>query len=370
MHMHGHGDKARVALHRCLSIAEEHGDLTTQLRPEGILHMFHFRCGEFKVALDFAQRYRGFSETLGDPAAIPLSHYILGSSLHLMGDLRGARAELETSLEIWSRPQPTRSIYRAFERHFRASSALARTLWLQGHPAQAMERAHHANKDAERFDHPVSLVVVLAWTASIFLWVGDLEHAEELIDSCISHSESHSLGPHLAVARCRKAELSIRRGDARDGVERLRAGLDEIHAFRYELLTTEFNISLVQGLAGIGRFAEGLSLIDETIRRVETDGDVTYMPELLRVKAGLLLSMATSSRDDAEACLLRSLELSRRHGARAWELRTATDLATLWAAQGRFDGARALLHPVFEQFTEGFDTADLKAARRLLATWN
>ena len=52
----------------------------------------------------------------------------------------------------------------------------------------------------------------------------------------------------------------------------------------YELLTTQLNISLVQGLAAIGRFAEGITLIDETIRRVETNGDVSYMPELLRVK--------------------------------------------------------------------------------------
>ena len=65
---------------------------------------------------------------------------------------------------------------------------------------------------------------------------------------------------------------------------------------------------------------------------------------------------------------MQSLELSRRQGARAWELRTAIDLAALWAGQGRSDDARALLQPVFEQFVEGLDTADLKAAERLLAT--
>jgi predicted ATPase len=59
--------------------------------------------------------------------------------------------------------------------------------------------------------------------------------------------------------------------------------------------------------------------------------------------------------------------LSRHQGARAWELRTATDLAALWASQGRADDAKALLQPVFEQFTEGSDTADVKAAEYLLA---
>jgi hypothetical protein len=65
---------------------------------------------------------------------------------------------------------------------------------------------------------------------------------------------------------------------------------------------------------------------------------------------------------------MQSFELSRRQGARAWELRTAVDLATLLAGQGQRKSGRALLGPVFEQFVEGWDTADLKAAERLLAT--
>jgi predicted ATPase len=67
-------------------------------------------------------------------------------------------------------------------------------------------------------------------------------------------------------------------------------------------------------------------------------------------------------------CFAQSLELCREHGARAWELRTATSLAALQASQGRPDSGRALLEPVFKQFTEGFDTADLRAAERLLTT--
>lgn len=92
------------------------------------------------------------------------------------------------------------------------------------------------------------------------------------------------------------------------------------------------------------------------------------MPELLRVKGGLLLSMSQPNRDDAEMYFMQSLELSRRQGARAWELRTGVDLAALLAAEGRSESALALLQPVFEQFVEGSDTADLKAAERLLAT--
>jgi hypothetical protein len=92
------------------------------------------------------------------------------------------------------------------------------------------------------------------------------------------------------------------------------------------------------------------------------------MPELLRVKGGLLLSAPQPSGDDAEMCFMRSLELSRRQGARAWKLSTAIDLAALLAVRGREETARALLRPVFDEFVEGLDSADVTAAQRLLAT--
>ena len=130
---------------------------------------------------------------------------------------------------------------------------------------------------------------------------------------------------------------------------------------------TQLNISLVQGLAATGRFAEGIALIDETIGRVERNGDILYMPELLRVKGSLLLSPPQPCAGDAEMCFRRSLELSRRQAARAWELRTAVDLAALYSSLGRSGSGKALLQPVFEQFAEGLNTPDLKAAERLLA---
>jgi predicted ATPase/DNA-binding winged helix-turn-helix (wHTH) protein len=368
MHMYGENDAARVALNSSLATAEERSDVLNQVGMLGMLHMFHFRGGDFKTALQYAKRSRAVAGTIEDPAANALAHSILGRSLHLMGDLGGARAELEACLQHWSRTQQTSTIYLAYDRHYRAGIALARTLWLQGQPAQAVERARQAIKDAEHMDHPASLAVVLAWAASVFLWTGDLRSTEEHIDSSISHAESNSLKPLVAVGRCRKAELAILQGDAREGVKNLRAFLEKIHAVRYELLTTEFDISLVQGLAAIGQVAEGATLIDETIRRVETNGDLAYMPELLRVKGRLFLSKPQTGLDDAEKYFTQSLELSRSQGARAWELRTATDLATLYAGQGQPERGRALLQPVFEHFVEGSDTTDVKAAERLLAT--
>jgi predicted ATPase/DNA-binding winged helix-turn-helix (wHTH) protein len=368
MHIHGESEAARAALNGSLAIAEARGDLLHQAGMLGVLHMFHFRGGEFKTAVHYARRCRAVAGSLGDPAAMALAHSILGRSLHLSGELDDARVELLAAIRLWSHA-PRATIYLAFDRHYRAGIALARTLWLQGFPAQAVERIRQAINDAERTDQPASLAVAsLAWAASIFLWTGDVRGADACIDSSLSHAASHSLGPLSAVCRARKAELAIHQGDARDGVESLQASLEKIHAAHYELMTTEFNISLVQGLCATGRLAEGIALIDKTIRLVETNGDFCYMPELLRVKGNLLLLTPPPGRDDAEACFMQSLALCRKQGTRAWELRTATDLATLFAGQGQPERGRALLQPVFEQFVEGFDTADLVAAKSLLST--
>jgi predicted ATPase len=77
--------------------------------------------------------------------------------------------------------------------------------------------------------------------------------------------------------------------------------------------------------------------------------------------------MPDRDQDGAQNCLVESLELSRRQGARGWELRAATDLAALVAARGKRESARAVLQPVFEQFVEGSETEDLKSAERLLS---
>ena len=360
MFTRGGSRAARVALSRSFAIAEERGGALEQLQLLGPLNMFHLRTGEFKAALRCAQRCSAIARTVEDPVATALAHSILGISLHLSGDLGGARLELEAALRHAPRDQRTTTVYLGFEGKSLAGAVLARTLWLQGYPAQAVERARQTVEDAACMDHPLTLSIALIWAISVLLWTGDLQGAEQYVDRLISCAEAHSLAPYLLVARGFEGELAIRRGDASNGVASLHSCLEELHAAPYELLTAAFRIVLVQGLAAIGRFAEGAALIDDTIRLVEASGDACYMPELLRVKGGLLLSMPQPRADDAELCFMHSLEVSRRQGARAWELRTAVDLAALLAAQGRDDSVRALLQPVFERFVEGSGTVEDK----------
>jgi predicted ATPase len=86
------------------------------------------------------------------------------------------------------------------------------------------------------------------------------------------------------------------------------------------------------------------------------------MPELLRVKGEVLVSMAQS---EAEQCLLDSLRLAGDQRALSFELRTGMSLARLWAATGRRDNALDLLGSIYSRFSEGFQTLDLVSAATL-----
>ena len=337
-------DAARAALKRSLAIAEKRGNALDQVRLLIQLEMLSIRSGDYKTARQHGTRCAVTAETIVDSGAVAAVNFLLASVFHFMGDLEDARTELEVALQRELSSQLTSTIYLGYELRNSAGAILARNLWLQGYPVQAMKRARQTIEDAAAMDHSLTLSVALILCIHLFFWSDDLESAEQHIDWLISRSDTFSLTPYLVAGRGFKLALAIRRGDTKDGVENLKRYLEDPHRPRYPL----FSIILAQGFAATDRFAEGIELVDESIRQFEASGDIHLMPELLRVKGGILLSMQQPDREGAEECLKWSIELSRRQGARAWELRTATDLAALWASQGRADNAKALLQPVFE----------------------
>ena len=130
-----------------------------------------------------------------------LANSILGRALQFVGDHQQSHAELEASFRYWSRPPQTGEVYFGLDHHILVGIGLARNLWLRGYPAQARERIYQTIADAEQKNHPASLGLALSWAPGMFLWLGDSSTAQEHADWLISHAETHSLGPYLAVGR-------------------------------------------------------------------------------------------------------------------------------------------------------------------------
>lgn len=361
-----HSEVALAALNRSLSIAKTLGDAQQQCQLVVPFHFFHTRNREFTIALKYATDGVVVAKTLGDSTGIAITRTLRGISLHFTGELSEARTELEAALRYDHGAQWSNPIFLASGHHIWAGTALARILWLQGHPAQAVDHAIRTIEESAALD--ASLSLALHWCSSVFLWAGDVERTKHYVDWYVSHTETYSMGRNNTVAHGMRAALAIQRGDVKDGVESLQRCLEKLHPGTYEL-HTEMNISLIRGFVAMGRSAEAIRLADDSIGRTEVNGDFCFMPELLRLK-GKALAVAPRTPDDAETYFRRSIELSQRQGASGWELRAAIDLAALWAAEGRPGDGLELLQPIYDRFTEGEDTADVKAAKRLLVTLN
>jgi predicted ATPase/DNA-binding winged helix-turn-helix (wHTH) protein len=380
----GNSEATFAALDRSSAIARQLEDPLNQILLLAPLHVFHMRAAEFGKAMRHAEHVDELSRTTDDPAAIALSRILLGYSFHFAGNLAGARRELEAALrrplgEDSAHPLNASKAARMMDDPMAAPilalaasaapSALARTLWLQGQAAAALEHVQRTIAAAAAADHPVTLLVALMYAVSVLIWNGDFDDADENITRFIANAETYDLVSHVLLGHCFQGQLAISRGHAEHGMKVLCTSLDELRGLRYELLTTSFNLSLVQAFIATARFGEGLALIDATIRSVETNGDFCYMPELLRVKAELLLHGPRRRDDLVDVCLHESLKVSRRQGAIAWELRTSIDLARRLAAQGKPQSARALLQPIFDRFGDDAKTADLRTSKALLASW-
>jgi len=299
---------------------------------------------------------------------MPTADWMLGVSLYFLGDLASARVHLQRALGAHVSAPPRAYIVRfGVDQRVHSLSILAHILWLQGFPDQAAHTGKRGIDQAYTLEHPVSLCMALTWGGSIIaLRTGDLTLAERYTMMLVEHAEKHSVSLYHAYGLGARGWLSAKRGDLQTGVQLLRAALAGIRETRSYVFYMKFLVNLAEFLGPAGEVNQGLAAIDEAIQRAERNEELWCMPEVLRIKGELLLLSAKADTNTADDHFRRSLDLARRQGALAWELRAAMSLARLRRRQGHFGQARDILAPIYDRFTEGFETADLLGAKRLL----
>jgi predicted ATPase len=358
-----------MAYTRALEIAESLDDAEYRLRALWGLWAYHTASGRHRVALELAQRFYALAAERPDPNDRLSGEVMIGVSQHYLGDLPSARRHLEHVLVGYVTPDQTSHIIRFHnDQRVVMSAFLARVLWLQGFPDQATRAAHSSVENARAANHTISLCLALAHAACpLALLTGDLAAAEHYGTMLLNHSTRHALGRWRACGRSFQGVLVIQRGDVITGLRLLRAGLDEFGEAGSSLLQF-LAFLMAEALGRAGQYADGLAAIDEAIARSERTAELWAVAELMRVRGELLLLQgATGAAAAAEGLFRQALDWARRQGASSWELRAATSLARLLLiSQRRSAHAMAVLQPVYDRFTEGFDTADLIAAKQLL----
>jgi predicted ATPase/DNA-binding winged helix-turn-helix (wHTH) protein len=366
MFTRGNSDEVRKAIEDALVLADALGDQQYLMHLHVGLGIFLTRIGDFAGALAVAQRGITITQAIGSPGALATGESVLGVACHLVGDQVGARRHCELGMTKAGAADAAR-VFFGYDHEIRALIALARCYWLTGFPDRAAKTARWVIHVAAERDHPVNLCMTLIYTATVFLWRGDLDEAEQLISRLIAHAARHSLGPYHTVGLALIGELSIARGNSAEGVTHLRRALGTLQAEKHHALTPALHVALAEGLLKAGEIDEAAAVIDAGLVLTEAFGETLNVPELLRVRGEICLQATPADPVAAERAFQLSLEQARKQSALSLELRSAIRLSRLWSSQGKSSEAADLLETNYRRFGEGYRTTDLILSRQLLA---
>src|SRR5262249_33035409 len=231
---------------------------------------------------------------------------------------------------------------------------------------QGLTRSQEAVTLAQQVAHPFSLCLALLLAAMFHAFRREVRAVQERAEAAISLAMEQGFPYWMAVGALMRGWALAQQGQAQEGIAQINQGLRAFRTTGAEANRSSC-LALLAEVYGTTEHPEaGLTVLAEALTLVNTTGERWYESELYRLKGTLLLQQSSDNQAKAESCFHKALEIAQNQQAKSFELRTATSLARLWQSQGKRQEAHDLLAPVYNWFTEGFDTADLKDAKTLL----
>jgi predicted ATPase/DNA-binding winged helix-turn-helix (wHTH) protein len=364
-------EPAKEALAEALALAEQLADVQAQFQILWGLWVLNATGGGCRVALSVTEHLARVARQIGEPAATLMVQRLRGFALQQMGQHAEARQCFEHIVDHYVPPSdPRLTAWGQFDQRVLARAMLARALWLQGFPEQAMMQARLSLTEAQQTDYALSIGEALRVAlCDIELMTGDLTGAEQSVTLLTDIAASRN-APFWGISgRCLWGKLQVMRGDFEQGCATLQAELDLCERVGWAVWYPEFAAALAEGLIELGRLQDALVVVEKGMASANQGGERIYYPELLRLQGVLQLNSAAAANEArAEEYFCEAIVMAQQQGALALELRAALSLAGLRAARGRMAEARIGLAIVYAKFTEGFGTTDLRAARTMLDT--
>jgi len=345
-----------------LAAAEELGDIDHRLRALWGSWADHMRIAQFRTALEVARAFGMLASSADDRL---VGDRMIGAALHFLGEQAEARRHIDRVLAGYLTPAHAGHLIRyQFDQRASAEMILARVLWMQGLADQAMRSAARSVEEAMRSGHVLSLCNALAQAACpVALLAGDWSEAERFIALLRATTERYGLDVWRAYGNCFQGQLLIQQGAHDAGLRLLDPAVAELRGSGFMQFQTAFHGALAEGLLLAGRIEQALAAVEEAHTRCESAQERWILPELLRLSGEIALAQNNADAFAvADDYFERSRAIAQETGALAWEMRTTTSLARV-----RLADARGMLATVFGRFSEGFGTADLRAATTLLS---
>jgi tetratricopeptide (TPR) repeat protein len=324
-----------------------------------------FASGQMREGLATAEHLLSLAERVQQPLAVGGANSALGSNLTWLGDFARARVHLERAVEVYDTDLPF------FLPSSKASVIPSRcqltwALWMLGFPDQAKKRAEEALALARRLNRPFSTAFALTYSIATAARRRETTGIRRVAEGLVELAREQGFPYWSAVGTMSLGCAIAEEGDIELGLDTILQGLNALSRFGADLIYCYGLTLLAELYMRLHRTDEGMKAVDEGLERVESKDQRLSETELYRIR-GLLLLQRPNGKEAAIQAFRRSLEVAKRQHALSMELRTAMDLARVFAADGARENARALVEQVYGRFTEGFSTPDLKDAAALLA---
>lgn len=363
MWMQGNRDGVLTAIERGMQLAHPLAEPSQRLRMLVTRHLFLTRLGDFRGALAAAEEWDTAAKQAGDVTCLAISDLMQGIARHFRGDQAAARRHLDAG---FGRAGERNLQLCGNDHRVRALIVLSRTLWLCGFPERAMATAREAIATAMRSGKPLDTCFALLYTTPVYLWCGHWNAAQDNLEQLVNHTHWPMLGPFRSSAAAMQGALLIGREETENGTSMLQTALQRMQDEGMNVVRSFAACCTAEGMRTVGRYEEALEVIRTARRECMRTGEAAPLPELLRLQAEILLSMSQSNEAHAARLLVRSCRIARRQSARSWELRSALTLVRIRSEHGDTEHAKRLLATIYDQFTEGFETRDLKVAAEIL----
>ena len=326
----------------------------------------HLTRADRQATAEFLPRFHRLAERSVDPVALMTCYGQTATHAFLTGDFRRACDGVALATQ-WYRTEE----YRAFLREYGYDGGiylfayLMWSFWILGYPERAQAVRDEMLSLAETNSNPYGLAIAWGFCANLAHDLGEPAAVLEVTERAIAHANEQKLYFWLGPATCSHGWAMAQGGAVAEGIEEIQRGLAIFQMVGFRA-TYPYHLSfLAEVHLARGAADDGLAATEEALGLTQTSLDCFYEAELRRLKGELLLVRNRPA--EAEDCFRQALDLARREGARSYELRAAMSLGRLMRDRGEREAGRALIAPVYNGFTEGFETRDLTQARALFA---
>ena len=309
-------------------------------------------------------RVLAISEEISDTDLALGGHSQLAAVEHYQGKFASSLAHCAAALTLHD--ERRHQVETVTDRKVMALIYSAWDLWPLGCPDRALARAREAVGSARELGHLYSLCAALCFETVVHQMRRELSEQRERAAELIALAKTHEFLFWLGLGRTLNAAARVAAGESEAVAHLLRGGFQGGGASMRASAGLPGVLSVVgEACLVAGRLSEARGAVERGLA-VAVQTHQPYSDADLQRLQGEIVLASGGSPVDVEAHFQQALEIARSQEAKSYELRAATRLAHLWRDQHKRAEARALLQPVYDWFTEGFDTADLKNARALL----